>query len=131
MEFIRRLLGLCRTPLPENPECWTFANGVLEVNLERAPELRNPGGALRLEGKALPQRVLVVRDEDGGYIAFRNACSHAGRRLDPLSNGRVQCCSVGKSTFERDGHRISGSAKKDITVYPVERQDDRLRIPLN
>jgi nitrite reductase/ring-hydroxylating ferredoxin subunit len=129
--FLQRLLGLCATPPPRDPDCWQVRDGRLVVDLARAPELERPDGALRLEGRGLPQRVLVVRAAGGAYHAFRNRCTHAGRRLDPLPGaGQVQCCSVGKSTFDHGGRRIAGSARKDLVTFPVHQEEGRLVITL-
>jgi nitrite reductase/ring-hydroxylating ferredoxin subunit len=129
--LFQRILGLCATPPPRDPGCWRLENGRVVVDLARAPELAAPDGGLRLEGAGLSQRILVVRGGDGTYRAFRNRCTHAGRRLDPMpGEGRVQCCSVGKSTFDAAGRRVSGSAKKDLPTFPVAVEGDRLVIAL-
>jgi nitrite reductase/ring-hydroxylating ferredoxin subunit len=106
------------------------------VDLARAPELAEPGGAMRLEGAPLSgdplgERLLVVHGLDGQYHAYRNRCTHAGRRLDPnASTPTVRCCSVGQSLFGYDGRLITGPASGNLTVYPVELEDERLRIEL-
>jgi len=119
--LFQRIFGRPATPMPRNPECWTFRDGRIVVDLRRAPELREPGGALRLEGRGLPRRVLMVRGEDGRLHAFHNRCTHLGhRRLDPVpGTATVQCCSVNKSTYTYDGQRIHGPAPRPIAVYPV------------
>ncbi len=66
-------------------ECWNYDKGKLVIDLRKVPELQNQGGAIRLEGKNLPARILVVLGEDEKYHAYRNKCPHFGhRRLDPL-----------------------------------------------
>jgi nitrite reductase/ring-hydroxylating ferredoxin subunit len=127
--IFQRILGICVTKPPSDDGCWTFENGTVTVDLPRAPELNEKGGAIRLEKKGLPNRMLVVRGDDEGYYAFRNKCAHAGRRMDPVpGTNYVQCCSVGKSTFEHDGKRVSGSSKKDIEAYTVTVEGERLVI---
>ena len=129
--IFQRLLGICATKQPVNEDCWVFENGRIIVSLARAPELAGRGGAMRLEKKNLPERVLVVHGDDGEYYAFRNRCAHAKRRLDPLPGSqRVQCCSVGKSTFDYEGKRVSGPAKKSIDSYAVSVEGDKLVITL-
>ena len=96
------------------------------------PELAKPGGAVRLEGRGLPVRVLVVRGEEGNYRAYHNQCTHlGGRRLDPLTGTQaLKCCSVGQSVFAPDGKHISGPAPKPIAVFAIEVQGERLLIRL-
>lgn len=125
--IFQRILGICATKPPSDEGCWTFENGKVTVDLARVPELSQKSGAIRLEKKGLPERMLVVHGEDDNYHVFRNKCAHAKRRMDPIPGaGQVQCCSVGKSTFEYDGKRISGSAKNDIQVYPVTVEGEKL-----
>ena len=129
--IFQRLFGICATSKPSDEGCWSFANGTIVVNLARAPELAQPDGALRLEGKNLPVRILVVKGDGDGWHAFKNRCAHAGRRLDPVpGTGRVQCCSVGKSTYDGNGNILSGSAKKGVETYAVTLTDGKLMIAL-
>ena len=132
MSFFKRLFGICATQPPADGQGWQMEKGKVVLNLAQLPELAHPGGAVRLEGKGLPKRVLVLRDAEGELRAFYNKCTHAGRRLDPLPDGTgVQCCSVGKSTFQLDGGLVSGSAKKDLTPLPVEHTPGTARISLD
>jgi len=99
--FFQRIFGTPATSKPLDPQCWSFSEGKILIDLNRASELKKVGGALRLEGGGLPIRVLVIRGNDGKFHAFHNRCTHIGhRRVDPVpGTGTVQCCSVGKSTY--------------------------------
>ena len=131
MGFFKRLFGICKTQHPSDPGCWQYVDGELKIEMARAPELKQPGGALRLESGNLPKRVLVLRDEEG-YAAFHNCCTHGGRRLDPNEgDAAVQCCSVGKSEFDTCGNVASGSAKKPIDVFPLRVEDGRIVVNIN
>jgi len=127
--FVQRVFGICATRKAE-PGCWRFAGGTLVVDLARAPELARPGGALRVEkSRGLPSRVLIFRDEDGRLHALENRCSHAGRRLDPNGHAKqVECCSLGKSHFDCEGHVVGGRARNALRVYSAEEQDGRLLV---
>lgn len=129
MGFFKRILGICRTPRPADAGCWQVSDGKLSVDLGRAAELAQKGGAIRLEGGDLARRVLVFRGEDGAYHAFENRCAHVGRRLDPVpGTDRVECCSVGRSSYDYQGARISGSAKGSVRVFEVQQVEGRLLI---
>ena len=129
MGLLKRIFGICETKPPTDPRCWRYSGGKVEIELERAPELSNPGGAMRLEGKELPERVLIVHGDDGNFYAFKNKCTHMGRRIDPLAgHGAVQCCSVSKSTFNYTGEMISGPAKNPLTSFKVDSEDGKLII---
>ena len=127
--FFQRLFGKPATKPPQDNDCWSFSDGVLLIELEKAPELSEPGGALRLEADELPNKVLVIHGDDGQYHAFKNVCTHGKRCLDPVpGGGTVQCCSVGKSTYDYNGNVLRGSAKENIVVYPVKVDNGNLKV---
>lgn len=130
MSILKRLFGICETRPPADPGCWTFAGGKLEITMDKAPELSQKGGAIRLEGPPLTKRVLVVHGQDGRFHAFPNRCTHMGhRRIDPLpGQDRIRCCSVGKSTFDYSGKLISGSAKESLAPLALESAGGKLII---
>jgi nitrite reductase/ring-hydroxylating ferredoxin subunit len=131
MGILNRILGICTTPLPGDASCWKYADGRLEIDLGRAPELKEAGGALRIEGEGAPsRRVLVFKGDDGQYHAVVNRCTHIGhRRLDPLpGQNAVRCCSISKSTFNYQGEVVSGPTRKPISVLDVKEQEGRLII---
>ena len=129
LNFFQRLMGRPLTQLPANNDFWSYENGQITLELSKAPDLSTPSGAVRLEGKGLPKNILVVFGEDQQYHAFQNKCTHGGRCLDPIPGTQtVQCCSLGKSTFDYSGKLISGSAQTDIEVLDVQRENGELRI---
>ncbi|MEZ5357983.1 MAG: Rieske 2Fe-2S domain-containing protein [Candidatus Zixiibacteriota bacterium] len=129
--FFQRLFGKCATELPQNPDCWSYADGVITVDLSKAKELDPINGALRIEGDNLPNRVLVIYGEDNEYHAFANHCAHAKRRLDPVPGTHtVQCCSIGKSTYDYSGKILNNEKLSDITTYPVDFADGKLTIKI-
>jgi nitrite reductase/ring-hydroxylating ferredoxin subunit len=129
--FLQRLFGISATKVPSDQGCWTYGDGKLRLEFRRAPELAQPGGAIRLEGKNLPDRILVVHGEDGNYYAFRNRCKHMGRRLDPILGApTVQCCSINKTTYAYDGKVLSGPAKEAVGTFETRVRDEELIITL-
>lgn len=131
--FFQRVLGIPATSEPETDSCWKYANGKLTIDLTQASELKSPGGAIRCEGKNLPERILVVCGEDGEYRAFRNRCTHFGhRRLDPVpGTNTVQCCSINKSTYDTEGEKIFGPAPHPITLYPLQKEQEKLIVSVS
>jgi nitrite reductase/ring-hydroxylating ferredoxin subunit len=131
MKFIKRLLGISETHLPADPGSWSCTIESVQINLSRMPELGNPGTGVRLEGKGLDPRVLLIHGDDGQYHAFANRCTHMGRRIDTIAGSNtIECCSVSKSTFSYDGQPVGGAAKKPITPFSVTVEGDRLTITL-
>lgn len=129
MSILSRIFGICSTKPPADGGCWRVTGGNVEIDLSKARELDSRGGAIRLEGGGLPLRVLVMHGNDGEIYAYRNKCTHIGRRLDPLTGSpHIQCCSVNKSTWDYDGASISGPGREPLTRLPVERVDSRLII---
>ena len=132
MGFFKRLLGICQTPHPADAECWRYEHGRVVIDLDRTPELRAPYGAIRLEAKTLPDRILVLNGGDGQFHAFYNRCSHMGRRIDPVpESDTIACCSVSGSTYDYSGHVTGGPAKGNLTVLPVMQSENSLYIRLD
>ena len=93
--FFDRLLGKPLTQLPTIEQSWSFSAGTLALDLTKLPELESMGSAVRIEGETLPDPVLVVLGDDGNYYSFLNACSHAGRMIDPVAGTMtLECCSL-------------------------------------
>ena len=116
---------------PAIQTAWDLSGGKIEIQLDRAPELAKKGGAIRLEGKGFPEKVLVIHGHDGEFHAFKNRCTHAGRRIDPFgANEQIRCCSVSKSTFDYSGKLLSGPAKGPLTSFQVNRQNGKLTVYL-
>ena len=132
VEIVKRMFGICRTQPPADPGCWRVVDGNVEIELSRAPELQDRNGAIRLEGAAIRERILVFRGDDDQLHALPNRCTHVGhRRLDPLpGQSGVQCCSVGRSVFDYAGKRISGSAQDPIRPFEVVERNGTLVIAL-
>lgn len=131
MDLLKRIFGICDTRLPVDSGCWKFSGSTVEIDLSRTPGLEKSGSAIRLEGSGLPERILVLHGNDGSYHAFKNRCTHARRRIDPVAGeSLIRCCSVGKSTFDYEGQVVSGSAKEQLQVFPVKTDDGKLKILL-
>jgi nitrite reductase/ring-hydroxylating ferredoxin subunit len=129
--LLQRLLGWCATKPPADPDAWTVEGDSIAVDLARVPELARPSRAVRLEKRGLPYRLLLIHGDDDRYHAFKNRCTHGGRRLDPVPGAcQVQCCSIGRSTYDYSGKVLSGPAKGPIEVLPVRITDRRLVITL-
>ena len=126
--IFKRIFGISATSKPINPDCWTYSDGKLIIDLKKTPELEKPWGAIRLEGGNLKERLLVVFAEDKKYYVFKNRCTHMGhRRLDPVpGTNTVQCCSVNKSTYDFEGKKVYGPAPEPIITYPVSIEGDKL-----
>ncbi|MBN1654449.1 MAG: Rieske 2Fe-2S domain-containing protein [Deltaproteobacteria bacterium] len=131
MGFFQRLFGICQTNPPADPSCWNVTGSTLTVDLQKSPELAASGGAIRIDGRGIDKRVLVFKGDDDQYHALINRCGHGGRRLDPmLGEGTVQCCSIGKSTYDYCGKRLSGSSRKDIRALELKHEGSTLTIDL-
>ena len=130
--FFDRLFGKPATETIANASCWTIDGDFLTVNVSEITVLTDKGSAVRIGGEGLEEEILLVYGDDGKYYAFKNKCTHSGRKLDPVPGGAtVQCCSVSHSTFDYCGKKLSGPAKGDLTTYPVKVEKDVITITLN
>lgn len=131
MKWLKRIFGISATALPGNAGGWKFEDGAIRLDLEQMPEIGHPGSAVRLEGKGLPVRVLVVHGQDGRFHALANRCTHMGRRIDMLpGTDRIECCSISKSTYDYSGQPLGGAAKKPLRVFTVTASGTELTIKL-
>ncbi len=132
MKLLKQILGICSTQAPKDEGCWVNNGDHISVGLNRAKEILKPGGAVRLEGKGLPDRILLFQGLDGAFYAVKNKCTHiGGRRIDPtVDKDRITCCSVMGSVFNYKGEVVSGPAKKPLTTYPVTVDQGRILISL-
>ncbi|MBU1713327.1 MAG: Rieske (2Fe-2S) protein [Proteobacteria bacterium] len=129
MGILKKIFGICETKKPKDPHCWTFSDGRIEIDLNRAGELSMPYRSIRLEGKGLADRILVVRDDSGKFHAYNNKCTHMGRRIDPvLGSSDIRCCSVMGSVFNAKGEIVSGPAKENLKQYMTVKQGSILSI---
>jgi len=118
--IIKALMGKCETRQLD-PTLWSLENSQIRLNLGQVTELATKGGAVYLQGKGLDKPVLIVRTEDDRYLAFANACTHGGRKIDHVpGESRLRCCSVGHTTYDYDGNVIKGLAKGPIAKYETE-----------
>jgi nitrite reductase/ring-hydroxylating ferredoxin subunit len=128
--IVQRLLGICATKAAD-PGCWVFAQGAITVNLAGAPALAPRGGAVRLEGKGLPRRVLLFRDDAGVLRALENTCRHMGRRIDPVpGEGILQCCSVNAAAYDYEGAKLEGPGEGRLQVLHVREGDGTATVTL-
>lgn len=131
MKILKMIFGICETRPPSDDACWEYADQEIRLLLERVPELDRPGSAVRLEGKGLPVRTLVVHGQDGTFHAFANRCTHMGRRMDPVGGAdRIRCCSLGQSAFSYEGEPMGGTAKKPLQVFSVDQSGRHLKVSL-
>lgn len=129
--FLNRLQGIPQTQLPQIEGAWTYQKNTLTLDLSKLPELADLGGAVRIEGDILTDPILIVLGEDSQYYAFKNACTHAGRKIDPVSGTlTLECCSVSGSTYDYEGQVLSGPAQEPLTSYPVSVGEKQIIISL-
>ena len=129
--IFQRIFGIPATKLAANPECWRYEQGSLTVTLSKAPELEPKGGAIRIEGKGLPARVLLYRDDEGQLRAINNKCGHMGRRIDPVPGEKcLQCCSVNAAAYDYAGKKLAGPGESPVAPLDVEEKDGKLVVKL-
>lgn len=126
---IQRIFGIPATKACAAEDAWVYKGGQIILKKNAVPELEKEGGAVRIEGKGLPERILLIKGDDGAYHAFINRCAHMGRRLDPVpGTSTIQCCSVSRSTYNYIGQEITSVAKGPVKPLAVHEEGEVLRI---
>jgi nitrite reductase/ring-hydroxylating ferredoxin subunit len=101
------------------------------VSLTAANQLNPVGGAARFTldgGEDAGVKIVVVHSEDETYQAFADRCTHRGKTLDYLHEGKRLQCRSGKAQFDLEGNVIKGPAESALLVYPTRREGDQLVI---
>ena len=128
-DIIDRIRGISQTSLLDDPGAWEYADQMLVVALDKAPELAEAGSAVRLEDDQLPEPLLIVHGTDDEFYVFVNKCSHGGRKID-MVDGQLKCCSLSGSEFAYSGKVESGTAPDPLTTYEVIVDGSELTIRL-
>ena len=130
MGIFKAIFGICETKKLDDG-LWQLGGDTVKIKLDQVPELAKNGGAVYLKGGGLKDPVLVVRNNDGEFMALKNKCTHGGRKVDPVpGENKLKCCSIGHSIFDNEGNVLSGAAKGPLTIYKVTKDGDSLAIKL-
>ena len=131
-DFIKSLLGICETK-HLNPHLWSLEDKQkIRVKLSETAGLFANQKGVYLTGKGLHKPILLIKTDDGRYLAFTNRCTHLGhRKLDPVPGKPVlRCCSMNHSTFDYEGKRLTGPARHPLSRHEVEQSNGDLLIRL-
>ena len=122
---------LCCTTPEIPPASFTIQGAVLTIDLNKAPDLRKSGAAVRVVDLERKVNLIVVHPTKNRFAALDRSCTHGGNQV--VYNGHnqtVQCTSWGHSEFALDGTVLGGSAKRPVRAYEIRRTGDRLEIVL-
>ncbi len=120
--------GVGATPAAA-PGSFTLRDGVLTVELSKAPGLDTIGSAVKILHPAIPDGLIVARVDENRYEVVALACTHRGVELEyDHQRGRFRCASIGRSAFSMDGENISGPANRPLRAYDAVLADGRLTI---
>ena len=71
----------------------------------------------------------MIRGNNGLFYAYKNKCTHMGRRIDPVSGSQdVRCCSVMGSRFGITGEVLSGPGNGALKIFEVKIENNKLNI---
>jgi nitrite reductase/ring-hydroxylating ferredoxin subunit len=129
MTIIRKIFGTCKTTSPNDDGSWQYSKGKIVIEWARVPELQQPGGAIRLEGRGLKEKIILIYGIDGQYHAFKNEYSRLGMPLDPVEGkAKIRCCGLFETIFDYSGNVMSGKGKESLKTYRVETRKCKLVI---
>ena len=97
-------------------------DGAVRLPLAEHPQLRAPGGHLRLR---LPERgaeIYVLGLPDGEFAALSPICTHLGCTVD-IQGVRLVCPCHG-STYDRTGLVLQGPAERPLARYATRLTSD-------
>ena len=130
MSIFKAIFGICQTKKLDNG-LWQLDGDTIRIKIDQVSELAHSSGAVYLKGDGLEDPVLVLKNNEGEFMALKNKCTHGGRKIDPVpGENKLKCCSVNHSTFDNEGNVLSGPAKGPLTIYKVTKDGDSLVIKL-
>jgi Rieske Fe-S protein len=101
----------------------------LKIALAEAPELALPGGAVALSSVEQGElNIIVLHLDESEYIALSPICTHLGCRVRKGRDGFD--CPCHGSRYDLRGQVVNGPAAKNLTRFPVRREDDELLVDL-
>jgi Rieske Fe-S protein len=108
-------------------EAYTIEDRRVRIDLDKAPELGEIGGAVKIIDPRLPAAMIVGRTGDMDYVAVSLHCPHRGVEVEYRPKEReFRCASLGHSRFDTDGVRKKGPAQRSLQTFIVElKPDDR------
>ena len=102
--------------------------GRIVIPLSRFPELRRPGGLIKVRhpvGLAVYVRCTAEKE----YDAISGKCTHQGCVVDPV--GEDFHCPCHGSTFDRNGSNTSGPAKASLERFVASLSGDSVVLDLS
>lgn len=92
--------------------------GVVRLPVRNFPELDDPRGALRIQPTELDRHLIVLAQEDGGFVVLSPVCTHRQCVVE-VAGARIVCPCHG-SEYDRSGQVLMGPAERPLTRYPAE-----------
>ena len=93
---------------------------ILQLSLEKSPELAAIGGSGKIIDAELGDSLIIVRTADTEYVANSIKCTHRGVEVEYHHNKRTfKCASLGGSEFALDGSSLGGFGKDPLKSYPA------------
>jgi Rieske Fe-S protein len=119
-------LGGCATftkigntpPIPEDAYRIETRSGRLEVELDKVPQLAEPGGSVKIRDSVLSDPLIIARLADETYVVASILCPHRGVEVEyQPEKGEFECASLGSSQFAADGSLLGGPAKQPLRAF--------------
>ena len=106
--------------------------GLVVIDLARAPELSQTGGAVKLVDSARKLQIVVARPARNQFVALDQKCTHGGGPLIYVHRHKhLYCACWGHAKFALDGSvlRWPNSQKpRPLRAHPVERRGSLLHV---
>lgn len=125
------LQGISKLPvLPD--DSYTIEDGRIVISIKKYPDLTQSGTAVKftaVKSNGSEQKVVLLHNNEGEFLAFSDNCTHADRELNFLPEKQeLQCSSFGHSRFDLDGNVLKGPAKNNLAGFSVISEKQKLII---
>lgn len=106
--------------------------GLVVIDLARAPELGEPGGAVKVVDSAHKLQILIARPARNQFVALEQKCTHGGGPLTYVHRHKhLYCTCWGHAMFALDGTVIrwpNSQKPRPLRAHAVERRGDLLHV---
>lgn len=114
-----------------NPGAFSFADGVLNIDLAKETKLAGIGGSVKIKHADITDGIIIAHVAESQYAIASLLCTHRGVEVEyDHDQNNFTCASLGSSTFKMDGGNIDGPAENPLKSYEAAFSGDLLTIKL-
>lgn len=123
------ILQLCCTTPEIARQSLTYGDGVLVVDLKKAPELRSAGSAAAVVDASRKLDIIIAHAGRNRFVALDRSCTHNGAQCTYNHKRQtIQCTSLNHAEYDIEGTLLHGRTHGNLRCYETRLAGARLEI---